>query len=115
MFNNKDFDYIEFKRLYNASKYEPEFYVLFEDKEDEYMITKYSNFVDFLRCGGVEKHCEILSFSTLDELYEADLMDGINLKRDWYKIKEISPNGYNFFEVYCECNNIEYKGELCRE
>ena len=42
-------------------------------------------------------------------------MDGINSKRDWYKIKEIYPNGDDFFEVYGECNNIEYKGELCRE
>ena len=117
MFNNKSFDFDEFKRLYDAADGEPEFFIVFEDKSYDYVITKYANFVDFSRCcNNYEETSEILTFPSLEKLYESNLIDGINLKRDWSKIKKIYPIwGDATFEMYCEIVNIEYKGELERE
>ncbi len=114
MFNNKNFDFEEFKRLYDAADGEPEFTIIFEDKKSEYMIIKYSDGPSFQRQGFEDASGETY-YNSLDELYEADLIDGINLKRDWYKIREIYPDWYGFIETYCEFLNIEYKGELNRE
>ena len=113
MFNNKNFDFEEFKRLYDAADGEPEFEIIFKDKKSDYMIIKYSDGPSFQRLGFEDASGEIY-YKNLDELYEADLIDGINLKRDWYQIKEIFPNSYNGFETYCAYCNIEYKGELNR-
>ena len=117
MFNNTNFDFDEFKRLYDAADGEPDFFVEFKDKKDTYVITKYADFVDFSRCCNLyEEMPEILTFQSLEELYESDLFDGINLKRDWHKINKIYPIwGDATFEMYCEIVNIEYKGELNRE
>ena len=54
----------------------------------DYMIIKYSNGPSFQR-QGIEDGSGEIYYNSLDELYEADLIDGINLKRDWYKIREI--------------------------
>ena len=88
MFNNRYFDFEEFKCLYDATEGEPEFAIIFEDKKSDYMIIKYSNGPSFQR-QGIEDGSGEIYYNSLDELYEADLIDGINLKRDWYKIREI--------------------------
>lgn len=113
MFNNKTFDFEEFKRLYDAADGEPEFEIIFEDKKSDFMIIKYSDGPSFQR-QGFENGSGETYYNSLDELYEADLIDGINLKRDWYKIREIYPTGNNDFETYCAYWNIEYNGELNR-
>ena len=91
--------------------------MIFNNSKTEYVITKRKNFVDFSRCSSEYSEApEILTFEDLDELYEADLLDGINLKRDWSKIKKIyTLFGDATFEMYCEYHSIEYKGELTRE
>ena len=117
MFNNKNFRYAEFKRLYEIGDGKPEFIIVFDYTKTEYVITKYANFVDFSRCSSDHsKPPKILTFENLDELFEAELLDGINLKRDWLNIKRIyTLFGDATFKMYCEYYGIEYKGELTRE
>ncbi len=92
--------YEEFKRYYNCGKREPEFYFIFEDSQKEYMIIKYDDGPTFQRCGMTDGSGEY-KYRSLDELYCADTIDGINLKRDWGIIQSIYPNGYGTFEEYC--------------
>ena len=73
------------------------------------MIIVYNDSVSFQRCGDYALE---LVYDNLDVLYEADLMDGIILKRDWDKIAIIYPNGYGSFDEYCYLKDIEYRGEL---
>lgn len=102
--------YEEFKRYYDGGDYEPEFYVVFEDRQAEYMIIKYADGPTFQRCGTVDGSGEY-KYPSLDALYGADTIDGINLKRDWDKIEEIYPNGYGTFEEYCSYWKIPIREE----
>ncbi len=97
--------YEEFKRYYDAGVHEPEFYVLFADRNEEYMIIKYADGPTFQRCGATNGSGEY-KYPDLDALYCADTIDRINLKRDWDKIEDIYPNGYGNFEDYCSYWNI---------
>ena len=82
MFDNNDFNYLEFKRLYENGVGELDFIMIFNNSKTEYVITKRKNFVDFSHCSSEYSEVpEILTFEDLDELYGADLLDGINLKR----------------------------------
>ncbi len=74
---------------------EPEIWIEFSDKTSRYMIIVYGNRVTFQRCGAQDGSGEI-PFSTLDELYETETVDGIMLKRDRNKITDI----YSF-ELEC--------------
>ena len=103
-------DYKEFKRLYEADNHTPGFYIIFKGVATEYIIIKYSDNVQFSRCG-IDNATEAY-YATLEELIKADQVDGINLLRDWDKIERIYPEGYGTFEEYCNFHKIEYKGEL---
>ena len=104
-------DYTEFKRIFDAEAKTPGFYINFKDVVTEYSIIKYEDCVQFSRCGYGDS--TVAYYPTLDELMDADQVDGINLRRDWSKIERIYPEGYGgSFEIYCEVNNIEYHGEL---
>ena len=112
----------EMFKKYCEAEYADEFYVLFRDKKDEYMIIIFKDEVSFQRCGGLEldnegnwvapKQSGETYYKSLDELYESDLIDGINLRRDWSKIEEIYPNGYGDFGEYSYFMDSEYIGEL---
>lgn len=61
---------------------------MFRDKESEYMIIGYPGHVSFQRCGYSDGSGEI-DYASLDELFDAELVDGICLKRDWYKVTDV--------------------------
>jgi len=104
-------DYQEFKRLYEADNHTPGFILQFKDKAHEYIIIKYSDSVQFSRCGINDATAEY--YESLDKLLESDQIDGINLQRDWEKITHIYPEGYGgTFVLFCEFHGIEYRGEL---
>ena len=77
--------------------FEPELSLCFRGNESEYMIIGYADHVSFQRCGYYDGSGEI-DYKTLDELFEADIIDGICLKRDWNKIVDIwcSPSMIDF-------------------
>ena len=80
-----------FKKVFNKMTGEPEIEVYFIDNENEYMIIKYDGYISFQRCGIKDGSGEI-KFKSLDELYESRTVDGIFLKEDWYKIRDIVIN-----------------------
>ena len=63
----------------------------------EYMIIIYNDHCFFQRCGYKNGSGEY-NFSSLDELYVAEQVDGIILKRDWGKIE------------YFDCADFEIQG-----
>jgi len=63
----------------------------------EYMIIIYDDHCSFQRCGYKNGSGEY-DFSSLDELYVAEQVDGIILKRDWEKIE------------YFDCVDFEMQG-----
>ncbi len=67
---------------------EPELTLTFRDKEDEYMIIGYIGHVSFQRCGNRDGSGEY-NYPDLDTLFTEQLMDGICLNRDWYKVTGI--------------------------
>lgn len=75
---------------------EPEIWLSFSDKKNDYMIIAFEGRCSFQRCAtqGRSKYGEYdgsgeLFYDTLDELYETETVDGILLKRDWGKITDI--------------------------
>ena len=104
-------DINEFRRLYEANNHTPGFYINFKGIATEYIIIKYSDSVQFSRCGINDATAEY--FESLEKLMESNQIDGINLKHDWDKITRIYPEGYGgSFELFCEFHGIEYRGEL---
>lgn len=67
---------------------EPEIWLNFCDKKNDYMIIAFEDKCSFQRCGAYDGSGEFF-YDTLDELYETETVDGILLKRDWDKITEI--------------------------
>lgn len=63
----------------------------------EYMIIIYDDHCSFQRCGHRDGSGEY-DFSSLDELYVAEQVDGIILERDWGKIE------------YFDCLDFELQG-----
>ena len=90
-------DYQTFKKIYDIAFGEPEFNIIFKQKDSEYMIIKYPDGPTFQR-QGFENGSGEFHYDTLDELYESNLIDGINLKRDWEEIETIYPNEYGTLE-----------------
>ena len=103
-------DINEFRRLYEADNHTPGFYINVKGIATEYIIIKYADNVQFGRCGTGDATAAY--FATLDEMLNADQVDGINLMRDWAKVERIYPEGFGTFEEYCHFHKIEYKGEL---
>lgn len=93
-------DYKKFKELYEIIVGEPEFKLFFNNTKNTYWIIKYSDYVTF------QKNDYEKKYKNLDELYTANLIDNINLKRDWEKINDIVIN--NLFSVVNDKNEIEY-------
>ncbi len=60
----------------------------FIDKKNDYMIIGYTGHVSFQRCGYDDGSGET-DYPNLDSLFMADLVDGICLQRDWYKVTDI--------------------------
>lgn len=84
------FSYEVFKRIYDNTPGEPEFTIYFCNCHEEYMIIKYDDGPTFVRCSSNAATGSEQKFRSLDELYEADLVDGIYLRRDWNQIDYIS-------------------------
>ena len=78
----------------------PEMSLIFRDKLSEYMIIGYAGHVSFQRCGYEDGSGET-DYPDLDTLFEAELIDGICLERDWYKVTDIwcEPDMENTDEV----------------
>lgn len=76
---------------------EPELTICFRGNKSEYMIIGYKDHVSFQRCGYYDGSGEI-DYKTLDELFEAEVIDGICLNRDWNKVVDIwcSPSMIDF-------------------
>lgn len=75
---------------------EPEIWINFSDRKNDYMLIAFDGRCSFQRCAtpGWNKYGEYDGseesfYSTLDELYETETVDGILLKRDWDKITNI--------------------------
>lgn len=78
----------ELKRLIcKHAEIEPEVWLIINGKE--YMIIGFTGKCSFQRCGAKGTGSGELWYRSLDELYEAETVDGIVLKRDWNKITEI--------------------------
>ena len=88
--SGSNISYELFRLIYRAIEGEPEFRIYFADRSNEYMIIKYDDRVDFQRCGCTES--KVVSFDTLDSLYNAETIDSICLKRDFGKITDIIAN-----------------------
>lgn len=72
---------------------EPEIRLNFSDKKNDYMIIAFERKCSFQRCAtqGFKEFdgSGEYFYETLDELYEAETVDGILLKRDWDKVTDI--------------------------
>ena len=77
----------ELKRLICENKNEPEVWFIINGKE--YMIIGYEVKCSFQRCGAKGTGSGEFYYGSLDELYTAETVDGIILKRDWDRITEI--------------------------
>ena len=75
---------------------EPEIWIRFSDKPNDYMIIAFEDKCSFQRCSTPHRgeYREYngsgeLFYKSLEELYETETVDGILLKRDWGKITNI--------------------------
>lgn len=98
----------EFKKLYEALEGEPEFEFAFGGKDCAYMVIKYDDHASFQRCGYENGSGEI-DYADLDSILESDLIDGINLKRDWFRVRDIVVNS----TISLAC--CSYAGEVLEE
>lgn len=78
----------EFKMIYEIIPGETEFRLSFRGDNHDYMIVKYDDCVTFQRCGYEDESDEI-EYTDISELLSSDLVDDINLTRDWSKIEDI--------------------------
>lgn len=67
---------------------EPELTITFRGSDTEYKIIGYDDHASFQRCEYENRSGEI-EYNDLDELFESELIDGICLKRDWFKVNEV--------------------------
>lgn len=64
---------------------EPE--VSFHLRGKKYMIILYKDYCTFQRCGIKDSSGEV-NYDSLEELYDAETIDDIQLKRDWLDIED---------------------------
>ena len=98
--------YEKFKELYEAIPGEPEFKLYFNNTEDTYWIIKYADYVTFQKSDYDAKELSEIEYANLDDLYNANLIDNINLKNDWDNISDIVIDGS--FSVVSDKYDIEY-------
>lgn len=79
--------------------YESELTINFTHKSAEYMIIIYSDHCSFQRCGYRDGSGEI-DFDDLDTLFEAELIDGIVLSRDWDKVDYMECVDFDYLELW---------------
>lgn len=102
----------EFKRLYEALGGEPEFEFAFEGRDCAYMIIKYDNHASFQRCGYEGGSGEI-DYADLDSILESDLIDGINLARDWGRVCDVVANSAISLACYSSAEEVlDEHGEI---
>ena len=65
----------------------------------EYMIILYENYCSFQKSGS---KTEILKFASLDELYVAQVLDGIVLKNDWNTIEKLECYSFGYLNLPIE-------------
>lgn len=76
---------------------EAELSLKFSNKTNEYMIIIYEGHCSFQRCGNAKEQSGEYDYTTLDELYAAQLIDDIILERDWNKITDIDCMDFDLF------------------
>lgn len=103
---NRIISFAEFKIIYDTIKGEPEYCFKFQNHDNEYMIIRYKEGPSFQRCGISDGSGEFF-YSSLDELYMSDLIDNINLSRDWGNIIDIWSNDYGSIEELCRIHKID--------
>ena len=79
----------EFEEIYSLIPGEPEFELWFDEDGPNYMIIKYADYATFQRCGNGPHGSSEFEYPGLDALLGADLLDGLNLRRDWSRIRGI--------------------------
>lgn len=83
----------EFKEVFDSMSGEPEITINFFDNEADYMIIRHNECVTFQRCGsdsrGVYTGSGEYEYPSLEELYHAELVDGICLEKMWDEIEII--------------------------
>ena len=79
----------EFEGIYNLIPDEPEFEFWFDEDGPTYMIIKYADCATFQRCGNGSRGSGEFEYPSLDALLSADLLDELNLRRDWSRIQGI--------------------------
>lgn len=76
---------------------EAELSLKFSNKTNEYMIIIYEGHCSFQRCSSAKEQSGEYDYTTLDELYAAQLIDDIILERDWNKITDIDCMDFDLF------------------
>lgn len=79
---------------------EAELRLTFSDKPHEYMIIIYDGHCSFQRCGTEEQQSGEYDYPTLDELYQARLIDSIVLERDWNSIRSFDCMDFDLLELW---------------
>lgn len=104
----------EFRKLYEGLEGEPEFEFIFENREHDYMVIKYDDHSSFQRCGYQDGSGEI-DYADIDSLLNADLIDGINLGRDWESVGNIVVNSTFNLAQYSDAADVleELEEMLC--
>lgn len=82
-------------------KCEAELSLYFEDNPNMYMIIIYKDHCSFQRCGSrLCKGSGELNFTSLDELFESNLIDGICLKNDWDRITDFDCMEFDMLHLW---------------
>lgn len=79
----------EFEEIYNLIPGEPAFELWFDEDGPSYMIIKYADCATFQRCGNGPRSSGEFEYPSLNALLSTDLLDGLNLRRDWSRIQGI--------------------------
>lgn len=80
--------------------FESELRLCFRDNPNEYMIIIYDDHCSFQRCGNPKEASGEYNYESLDELYNAQQVDGIVLERDWGKIKELQCTDFDILGLW---------------
>lgn len=94
----------EFKEIYDLLPGEAELELSFIEESPDCMIIKHADHVSFLRLSSGTPPEDIVEIdcSDLDALLDADLVGGINLRRDWGKIYGI---------IACDTWRLGFEGD----
>ena len=90
-----------FSELFHLAPTGTEFEFYFNNTEESYMLIKYDDSVSFQRCGyylGTDE----LFYTSFEELYVVTTVDGLYLKNDWNKVKQICIDS-----LYCIPDDID--------